>query len=108
MIDDKIIDFQKQNWSKMPNKTVTEDHPGNKTVTEARRKPKRGERGKARLPGNLPVVYLVTQDTNWGTGSDDVGLIQSTKALIRAFWPASGEDSTWPEKQQWSFDFNVV
>jgi len=30
--------------------------------------------------GNLPVVYLVTQDGIWGTGSDDVGLIQSTKA----------------------------
>ena len=35
MIDDKIIDFQKQNWSKMPNKTVTEGRPGNKAVTEA-------------------------------------------------------------------------
>ena len=32
------------------------------------------------LPGNSPVVYLVTQDGNWGTVSDDVGLIQSTKA----------------------------
>ena len=31
-------------------------------------------------PGNLPVVYLVTQVGNWGTGNDDVGLIQSTKA----------------------------
>jgi len=30
--------------------------------------------------GNLPVVYFVTQVGNWGTGSDDVGLIQSTKA----------------------------
>ena len=33
-----------------------------------------------RLPRNLPVVYLVTQVGIWGTGSDDVGLIQSTKA----------------------------
>ena len=33
-----------------------------------------------REPGNLPVVYLVTQDGIWGTGSDDVGFIQSTKA----------------------------
>ena len=31
-------------------------------------------------PRNLPVAYLVTQVGNWGTGSDDVGLIQSTKA----------------------------
>ena len=30
-------------------------------------------------PSNLPVVYLVTQVGNWGTGSDDVGLIR-TKA----------------------------
>ena len=35
---------------------------------------------EGREPGNLPVVYLVTQDGIWGTGSDDVGLIQSTKA----------------------------
>ena len=33
-----------------------------------------------REPGNLPVAYLVTQDGIWGSGSDDVGLIQSTKA----------------------------
>ena len=32
------------------------------------------------LPGNLPVVDLVTQDEIWGSGNDDVGLIQSTKA----------------------------
>ena len=32
------------------------------------------------LPFELPVVYLVTQDGIWGSGSDDVGLIQSTKA----------------------------
>ena len=33
-----------------------------------------------RWPGNLPVVYFVIQVGNWGTGNDDVGLIQSTKA----------------------------
>ena len=31
-------------------------------------------------PGSLPVVYLVIQVGNWGTGNDDVGLIQSNKA----------------------------
>ena len=35
-----------------------------------------------RLPGNLPVAYLVTQVGNWGSGSDDVGLMNSTKASI--------------------------
>ena len=33
-------------------------------------------------PGSLPVVYLVTQVGNWGTRSDNVGLIQSTKAPL--------------------------
>ena len=33
-----------------------------------------------RLPGSLPVAYPVIQVGNWSTGSDDVGLIQSTKA----------------------------
>ena len=37
-----------------------------------------------RLPGSLPVAYLVTQVGNWGSGSDDVGLIQSTKAPTRS------------------------
>ena len=50
-----------------------------------KKKAKRGGSTKTRpalcrLPGNLPVVYLVTQVGNWGTGSDDVGVIQSTKA----------------------------
>ena len=38
-----------------------------------------------REPGSLPVVYLVTKNGIWGTGSDDVGLIQSTTApfLVR-------------------------
>ena len=54
------------------------------------KKTKRVESCKARLalgrlPGNLPVVYLVTQDGIWGTGSDDVGLIQSTKAPMTSF-----------------------
>ena len=31
-------------------------------------------------PRNLPVAYPVTQVGNWGTGSDDVGLMKSTKA----------------------------
>ena len=31
-------------------------------------------------PRSLPVAYLVTQVGNWGTGSDDVGLMKSTKA----------------------------
>ena len=39
-----------------------------------------GHEQHCRLPGSLPVGYLVTQVGNWGTGSDDVGLIQSTKA----------------------------
>jgi hypothetical protein len=43
-----------------------------------------------REPGNLPVVYLVTQDGIWGTGSDDVSLIQSTKAP-KGFDHAVGE-----------------
>ena len=38
-----------------------------------------------RWPGSLPVVYLVTQVGNWGTGNDDVGLIQSTKAPSSRF-----------------------
>ena len=32
------------------------------------------------LPGNSFVVYLVIQMGIWSTGSDDVGLTQSTKA----------------------------
>ena len=35
-------------------------------------------------PSSLPVVCLVTQVGNWGTGSDDVGLIQSTQAPLTA------------------------
>ena len=51
----------------------------------APRKTEKGESDKTRLalcrlPGSLPVTYLVIQVGNWSTGSDDVGLIQSTKA----------------------------
>ena len=35
-------------------------------------------------PENSIVVYLVMQNRVWSTGSDDVGLIQSTKAPILA------------------------
>ena len=67
--------------SRGPSEKGTNQNESRSYMHQERRK-KKAKRGGARLgwwrdrePGSLPVAYLVTQVGNWGSGSDDVGLI---------------------------------
>jgi hypothetical protein len=78
--------------SRGPSEKGTNQNESRSYMHQERRK-KKAKRGGARLgwwrdrePGSLPVAYLVTQVGNWGSGSDDVGLMQSTKAPLGSLY----------------------